>query len=481
MTTNASRVPVDYDAYEQDRQPTPVRQDQARHDQARPLAPRPDPLAELARIVGQDDPFRALLEAKEAKEASRAAEPPRGGRVEPVMPSYGDAQAAHSGLSAGLSADFSASRQEPTMGVPNQPPSHTPESAFNQYLAAVERETVSEPAGAAPDAEPAPMAEPRPRGRRRIALVGTALGIVAASIGGALTWKAFHHGRSGAPILVMADQAPLKVAPQNAGGVEIPDQNKQIYERGTIAKDGQIRIVNREEQPLDVKQAARSLAAEAGSSASPAVPGNALTESLGEPRKVRTVSVRPEPSPAEAQRAAQAATQAAAQQQAAQQAPASPIPTMTLPTEATGSTPAPVTPRGPRVVPTAPAPQQAASPAAETPAPVAETPRQKPVQRVASAEPPVTTQAVPTPQAPVGGFSVQLSVRATEKEAEVAFRQAQERYGAILGGQSPLIRQAEVNGKSIYRVRVGPMSKEGADGLCGKLKASGAACFVAKN
>lgn len=456
MTTNASRVPVDYDGYEQDRQPAPV-------EQARQGA-RPDPLAELARIVGQDDPFRALLEAKEAKEASRAE--PRG-RVEPVMPSYGDAQG------------LSATRNEPTLSAPmpepGPAPAHTPAGAFNQYLAAVDREIDSEPAAGAPEPDENP--EPRPRGRRRIALVGTALGIVAASIGGALTWKAFHHSRSGAPILVMADQAPLKVAPQNAGGVEIPDQNKQIYERTATApaKDaGQIRIVNREEQPLDVKQAARSLAAEAGASAPPATPGNPLTDSLGEPRRVRTVSVRPEPSPAEAQRAAQAAAQA--QAAAEQQAPASPIPTMTLPTEATGSTPAPVTPRGSRAIPMTPA----------TPAPVAETPapepvRQRPVQRVASAEPPTTTQAMPSPQTPVGGFSVQLSVRATEKEAEVAFKQAQERYGAVLGGQSPLIRQAEVNGKSIYRVRVGPMSKESADGLCGKLKASGAACFVAKN
>ena len=53
MTTNASRVPVDYDGFEHDRQPTP----------AQPGA-RPDPLAELARIVGQDDPFRALLRTR---------------------------------------------------------------------------------------------------------------------------------------------------------------------------------------------------------------------------------------------------------------------------------------------------------------------------------------------------------------------------------------------------------------------------------
>ena len=93
MTTNASRVPVDYDGYEQDRQPA-----QSRPDHARPGA-RPDPLAELARIVGQDDPFRALLEAKEAKEAGRSASEPRG-RVEPVMPAYGEAPLPETGLSA---------------------------------------------------------------------------------------------------------------------------------------------------------------------------------------------------------------------------------------------------------------------------------------------------------------------------------------------------------------------------------------------
>ncbi|ACA16933.1 Sporulation domain protein [Methylobacterium sp. 4-46] len=463
MTINASRIPVDYDGFEPDRQqpeePRAPAQGQVQgHAPGQPReGGRIDPLAELARIVGQDDPFRALLAAKDTLRAGPAEA--AGGRIEPQLPNYG--------------------------GEPPEPARGPSLAAFNQYLSAVQREPDPEPAPlpeAAPqDAAEEPLPE-APRGRRRLALVGTALGVVAVAVGGALTWKALHPNRgSGAPIVVMADKAPLKIAPENAGGVEIPDQNKQIYERN--AKDGQIKIVNREEQPLDVRQAAKALTSEASTAGTPVpapgAPVNMLTESLGEPRRVRTVTVRPEPPPFEAQRAAQAGTQGGAP---APRAEATPVPTMTLPEPV----PANATPRSAtRGIPAATTPAPAEPRAAET---VASTtvapPKPKPPkpapQQVASAEPPAPKPAVDT-QAPVGGFSVQLSVRATEKEARTAFTQAQERYASELSGQSPLIRQAEVNGKTIYRVRVGPMSKESATGLCTRLQAAGSACFVAKN
>jgi cell division protein FtsN len=44
-----------------------------------------------------------------------------------------------------------------------------------------------------------------------------------------------------------------------------------------------------------------------------------------------------------------------------------------------------------------------------------------------------------------------------------------------------LIRKAEVNGSTIYRVRVGPLSKDEASSLCSKLQGQGGQCFVAKN
>ena len=79
------------------------------------------------------------------------------------------------------------------------------------------------------------------------------------------------------------------------------------------------------------------------------------------------------------------------------------------------------------------------------------------------------------------GFTVQLGVRNTDSEARVAFDQLQKRFSSDLSGFSPLIRQAEINGKTAYRVRVGPMSRDDATSLCARLKTSGGQCFVANN
>ena len=54
-------------------------------------------------------------------------------------------------------------------------------------------------------------------------------------------------------------------------------------------------------------------------------------------------------------------------------------------------------------------------------------------------------------------------------------------YGDVLANQNPVIRNAEVNGRSVYRLRVGNMSREEANGLCERLKADGGSCFVARN
>jgi cell division septation protein DedD len=90
---------------------------------------------------------------------------------------------------------------------------------------------------------------------------------------------------------------------------------------------------------------------------------------------------------------------------------------------------------------------------------------------------PTETSAAPT----ASGYSVQLGVRTTEREARQAFDQFQQRYAGDLSGFSPLILQAEINGKTAYRVRVGPMSRDDATSLCTRLKTSGGQCFVANN
>ncbi|WP_336488948.1 SPOR domain-containing protein [Methylobacterium nigriterrae] len=456
--TNASRATVDFEAF--------ARELQQPHPQpaaaARPLpqaaAQKADPLAELARIVGQDDPFRALLEARDGRGGAESPRP-ESRRIEPSF--------------------------APEVGSPE--PSHSAD-AFNQYLASVERAYPAESAYA-DDPEAALAAEEfherglkRAGRRKRLVSVGAGIAVVAVSITGALTWRGLHAGHSGGGVpVIQADTSPLKIAPKTADGVEIPDQNKQIYE--PKAKDGQIRIVNREEQPLDVAQAARSAQGpEGGATPGAGAQQGSLTDAFGEPRRVRTVSVKPDtPAPAPQREA-----------QVAETATPTPIPTMTLPTDEPASAKSrPVRQAAlptPVPTPTAPAPAAEATPVVAAPAPT----RPKAPQRVASVapetalpvEPPTTTAATtPAPAAsaaPVGGFAVQLGVRTSEREAQTAFREMQGKYSQ-LAGKPELIRQAEVNGKTIYRVRVGPLGKAEATSLCSQLQGAGGQCFVAKN
>ncbi|HEX8418321.1 MAG TPA: SPOR domain-containing protein [Methylobacterium sp.] len=453
--TTASRAPVDFDAFERDLQPS---------------APRPakgDPLAELARIVGQDDPFRALLEARDSRSPPPAAQ--QAGRVEPTF------------------VEASAPAQAPY--APG------PADAFDQYLASVDQgvQRSGEPVDAAAFADEAAYRNhpaERPRKRNRLVSFAAGLAVLAVSVAGALTWRSLQSGApAGGVPTILADKAPLKIAPQKADGVEIPDQNKQIYDR--TPKDGQIRIVNREEQPIDVAQAARQAprAGEGGATpgsvaaiASNPPPGT-LTESLGEPRRVRTVSVKPDTPPPAPQREATAEPGTAT--------PNSVVPTMVLPGASADGTATTASLRSrPGKPPAAlPAPAPAATVEDATPAAVVPAPgpvaKVKPPQRVASVAPDATAALAAPPTvtastAPTGGFTVQLGVRTSEAEAQAAFRQMQGKYSQ-LAGQPMLIRQAEVAGKTIYRVRIGPLGKNEATSLCTQLQGAGGQCFVAKN
>ena len=452
--TNASRAQVDLDALARD-----LRQDGTRAPQSGSKA---DPLAELARIVGQDDPFRALLAARDEMRAvsANASQPGWSARVEP---------------------SFTPEAQKPT-----------PADAFDQYLASVEQDTHPEGAGydgvhgAAPDAASADYESDRPlrrvNPRRRLVSVGAGIAVVAVAVTGALTYKGLGSSSQGGVPVVQADSTPLKVAPKVADGVEIPDQNRQIYDpKGK--KDGQIKIVNREEQPLDVAEAARAAqgVGPAGGAQGGTTPGNGPFEAFGEPRRVRTVAVKPDAPPAPPARDTQA------------DAGPAPIPTMVLPSDEPPPRPSPTRQAAAAGLATA-TPASVAPPPAPTPVeasapkPVAAKPPPKAAQRVATVAPaaPDTTSSTATSDdqaisnGPVSGFSVQLGVRGSAAEAKAALRQMQAKY-TQLAGKPELIRQAEVNGKTIFRVRVGPLEKGEASSLCSALQGAGGQCFVAKN
>ncbi|MEE7441000.1 SPOR domain-containing protein [Methylobacterium oryzae] len=382
--TNASRAQVDLDALARD-----LRQEKGQAPQA---SGKGDPLAELARIVGQDDPFRALLAARDEMRA-----------VAPAAPQ----QAAWN------------ARAEPSFAP--EPAKATPADAFDQYLASVEQDTHREGAGYAPESGPTSTGDEetyadsralrRANPRRRLVSVGAGVAVVALAVTGALTYKGLSNSGHGGVPVVQADSTPLKVAPKVADGVEIPDQNRQIYDpKGK--KDGQIKIVNREEQPLDVAEAARAAQgpSQPSGAQSGTTPGSGPFEAFGvEQPAPKPVAVKPPPKAAQ------------------------------------------------RIAAVAPAGAAAPDTTAST-----------------------TTDDDAVKSGPVSGFSVQLGVRSSAAEAKAAFHQLQAKY-AQLAGKPELIRQAEVNGKTIYRVRVGPLEKAQAASLCSALQGAGGQCFVAKN
>jgi electron transfer flavoprotein alpha subunit len=108
----------------------------------------------------------------------------------------------------------------------------------------------------------------------------------------------------------------------------------------------------------------------------------------------------------------------------------------------------------------------------------------KPAQKIAAVEAAVEENAevkapATTHKIDKGAFAVQFGAAATEAEAHALVTKVATKYGAQLGGHRPTFRMAKVGDKTVYRVRVGGMSKESAASVCGNVKSSGGSCFIA--
>jgi SPOR domain len=463
-----------------------------------------DPLAELARIVGQDDPFRALL----AEEGPGSQRPGSGvgGRREPLFDYPGSEQggATDYGSRGNLADDdrgYPEAYRQPPVALTREEEAILYGHGGHSYAGdAHDHGRYYDDAGDGAEVYEAFAPEP-PRRRRKVVMAAAAT-VAVVALAGVGVWTLRSGGPSGLdgdPPVVKAETGPSKIAPQNPGGIDIPNQNKKIYEPG--AQDTQTRVVNREEQPIDLRQAIRAGAPAPDSASgtapvrlSPAVPanvasgvapslqgsGNAIAGFLGEPRRVRTVSIRPDGTviPPDAGAAARSAV-------AAPPAAAAPDPRAAATSGALALPPS-LRPRDATPPATAPRSASGAAPDQSVGAPLQITPdsaRPKSEPRLAAAPPAAVREPTETSAAPAAspGFTVQLGVRGTDREARHAFEQFQQRHAGDLSGFSPLIVQAEIDGKTAYRVRVGPMSRNDATSLCVRLKASGGQCFVANN
>ncbi len=280
-------------------------------------------------------------------------------------------------------------------------------------------------------------------GPKRAITAGIALAAVA--VFGVGIWFAYDQGvkrgASGAPPLIRADQSPAKVAPDNPGGMQVPNQDKQIFERlgGNQPQNGQVeRLLPPPERPI--------------ASAPAAVPANGGNASVASSAPAGNVAPTAGPAVTVQNRPA-----ANAQQSAQQPAPPAAPPRT-----------ASVQPLNPPAAATAPAARAAA-----TPAPAA-TPAATPAPARTQAPAPATTAAA-------GGTArVQLASLPEQAQAQATWTQLQRKFPAELGGLSPSFERVDLGARGIYfRLQAGPLrDRAAAQALCEKLSAAKQGCLV---
>jgi hypothetical protein len=388
-----------------------------------------------------------------------------------------------------------------------------------------------------------PVQERRGKGMLIAAVV---VGIAVVGGIGAFALSFGDSGGTSGTTLVRADDEPLKVRPENPGGASVPNQNSQAYERvaegQATAAPEQERLVTTAEQPVSLATRAEPANGlpgvddeigelEAAPLAAPKAEDRvaATTESEGvgaqqdlvavQPRRVRTMVVRPdgtlvpreEAAPqmvaaapqsalapvADAPAESIAATAGNAVREAGQPtgmpAPRS-VETVRITPEAAPTAQGALNPAGggnaAAAAPQAAAPQAAAPQAAatEAQAPQVAEPAPRPAEP-ARAETQVAQAAAPAraqPAAPVapqaaGEWSMQIASQPTAEGAQATYQDLARRYGSVLGGRGVNVVRADIPGKgTYYRVRIPSSTRAEAVSLCERYKAAGGSCFVSK-
>ncbi len=477
--------------------------------------PGSDPLAELARLIGQTDPF-----AEYGRESARRAPAPQPERSdwsrEPTGTPYAGQSTADQHAPQRLDDDsYYADRSTPDVeqssapyggqGYGRESYGGTSSTAAGEDFYQADREQRDYPSSQAdyqhdayahdaaqfPDEE---YYEDMPPSRRRfgvMAIVGV-LALAVIGTAGAYGYRALF-GSSGSaqpPPVIKADAGPTKIVPATPG--KDAQSNKLITDR--VNERGQSeKLVSREEQPVPNPAAV----AVSQMSSQPSSLGSGVVGS--EPKKVRTIAIHPDqPIVADATPQSAAPFAAAARPAPAARAPAPSAPPAArvadsasadaeqdaAPSPATRSAPAPrqVAPAGGNsplsLSPDSPSARTAARPLAAPAAPAA--------SRTATvAAPAQMAPAAPAASSNAGGPGsyVQVSSQRSEAEAQAAFRSLQAKYPDQLGGRQPLIHKVDLGAKgTYYRAMVGPFTNASEAGeLCSNLKAAGGQCLIQRN
>ena len=306
-----------------------------------------------------------------------------------------------------------------------------------------------------------------PRARRHGGIV-TALALIGCAMlgtAGAYGYRTYisQPGVKEPPPLISADNTtPTKIVPTTA----IDPQSSKLMDRLANAA-GNEQLVRRQEEPVVLKELGSPsaprvvlpapVAPAQGTPAAPPQAPRAAAPNSTEPKAVRTVTIRPEGTDLSGRPAGAASAPQAGTPRTATTTP--PAPRATPPARG-GSGPISLdpTPSETGALPMAPAPRvrSAAAPAAVAPE---------------------------TANASAGGHLVQLSSQRSEGEAQSSFRSLQAKFPNELGDRQAVIRRADLGSKGVYyRTMVGPFkSAQEAGQFCASYKAAGGQCVVPSN
>jgi hypothetical protein len=322
--------------------------------------------------------------------------------------------------------------------------------------------------------------EPNERKGRKILMAASGLiGIMA--LGGALAFAYKIGGDSdiastGKPPLIQADSRPVKVAPAKPGGKQFPHKNKKIYERLQGEKSQVVeRLVPRQESVAAAATAALGTAQTAvANTVKSAPPAPVADAPAGAPRKVKTLTVRPDGTiePATPRQKVVKAPPPAPENAGAGIAMSFPQSASTPPAPPVQAA-APAMPKPLDVTPP-PAPAQSA-PLRTAALPRVPASAPPPVQKPRAPAPQQQTAARPAPAVSNRSYVVQVAARKSQTDALAAFADIQQKYPKLLSGYRPIIKKADLGSKGVwYRLNVGPVkNKKVASNLCSSLKGAG--------
>ncbi len=310
-----------------------------------------------------------------------------------------------------------------------------------------------------------------------------ALGVAALVCVGAIAMALTGGGdkiASGEPVIVKADTSPVKVKPENPGGLEIANQDQVVYNKvsgGDETAGSQEKLVSAAEEPISIANVTEEDPAAAASGdeqlapasadvavpAADALPADAKADArlapVAEeasntvpalaPRRVKTMLIKPD------------GTVVPAEEVAA----AEPLPATT--------SLAPETQSNAALEPIEAAAPAETAPAAAAPAEAAAASVQDGTQ--VSSTLPADATAI------TGQWAVQLASQRSAEDAQATFQNLKSKFPDVLGSKPLAVQRAEVEGKGVfYRVRVPAQTKEEAVALCEQLKAAGGSCFIAR-